>query len=213
MITCRWLSVEDCRMEDIMDTPDPYTRSRVQSCIRSGKAKEIALGSYLLRQLAADAQNLDPSEITIRHSSEGRPYVDPPELFLTSSHCDGVCAAAVSDSKVGLDLQSVRPFKGETVRGFFTDRDYDFIEKSADPSLEMTRIWCVKEACFKYLSIDHPDAAALTKNLTVSDREAFTLKTGIGIFEERIGEMILIIVSGGIKGNDSVEIKRFEEMP
>lgn len=212
MITCRWLSVDDCRMEDILGTLDPYTRTRVQSCIRSGKAKEIALGSYLLLQLAAKKQNLDPSEKTVRHSSEGRPYVDPPELFLTSSHCDGICAAAVSDSKVGLDLQSVRPFQGEAVRGFFTEKDYGFIEKSNDPSLEMTRIWCIKEACFKYLSIDHPDAATRVKNLTVSDREAFTGETGVTIFEDRIRDMILIIVSGGIGANDSVDLKRFEEM-
>lgn len=211
MITCRWLSADDYFVEDIIDTLDPYTRSRVLNCIQSTKAKEIALGSYLLRHLVAGTLNIDPSDVNIRHSFAGRPYVDPPELFLTSSHCDGICVAAVSDSKAGCDLQSLRAFKGEAVRAFFTDADYEFIKNSNDPSLEMTRIWCIKEAVFKYLSIDHRDPGPIAASLSVSDRETFTKKSQIAIFEDGIEDMIFVVASDA-KQNDRVQIKRFEEM-
>ena len=211
MITCEWMSVEDFSCEDVLDLLDQRTRDRVKSCVRAQKAKEIALGMLMLQTLAGRMLNIKPSDVFIRYSSEGRPYLDSSELFLNLSHCDGKCVVLISDIRAGCDLQSVRPFGGEAVRAFFSEKDFDHIAKSDDPDFEMTRIWCIREALYKFPGAELPDIGLFLKKVSASDRAAFSEEYGIRLFEERIDDLILAVVTEKAVDTDSLEIKRFQD--
>lgn len=210
MIICRWMSVRDNSYESIIDSLDPDTVARVRNCIKREKANEIAYGRYVLNSLAGQALGIESSDVNIRYSSKGRPYIDPPVLFLTSSHCDGNCVAVVSDARVGCDLQSVRRFAGKSVKHFFSEEDYVYIEKSACPDNTMTRIWCIKEALFKYLGDDQLDFQIFMRNTAVGNIEAFMREYNIRFYERIIEDMLFIIVSENNSSvDDYVDIRRF----
>ncbi|MBQ9607730.1 MAG: 4'-phosphopantetheinyl transferase superfamily protein [Lachnospiraceae bacterium] len=165
----------------------------------------------MLQTLAGRMLNIKPSDVFIRYSSEGRPYLDSSELFLNLSHCDGKCVVLISDIRAGCDLQSVRPFGGEAVRAFFSEKDFDHIAKSDDPDFEMTRIWCIREALYKFPGAELPDIGLFLKKVSASDRAAFSEEYGIRLFEERIDDLILAVVTEKAVDTDSLEIKRFQD--
>ena len=210
MIICRWLCVRDTSYESIMDHLDPDTAARVRNCIRKEKANEIAFGRYMLQSLVGQVLGVPYSDARIRYSSKGRPYVDPPGLYLTSSHCGGNCIAVVSDARVGCDLQSVRRFGGEAVKSFFSEEDYVYIERSASPDHTMTRIWCIKEALFKYLGDDLTDFPVFMKSVTAGNINTLMRKYNIRLYERNIEDMVLMIISENSNGiDDHVDIGQF----
>ena len=94
--------------------------------------------------------------------------------------------AIVSDSSpVGCDVETIPlSHPAEVEELYYSRGERRLIESSADPSLEFTRIWTVKEAHFK-----------LDNSLDIESLDT-TAFPGIRVITERIGECVASVAGG-----------------
>ena len=83
----------------------------------------------------------------IAHEDDGRPYLPThPGVCISLSHCVDECVLAVSDSPVGVDVETARPQLSRIAAKFLTSREMARGPHDVDALL---RYWTAKEAVFK----------------------------------------------------------------
>ena len=86
------------------------------------------------------------------HEPSGKPrFKDEDNIHISISHSDGLCAAVISDRKIGADIEHMTGNEERLIRlakRFFTETEVSSIEKK--PTESFYRIWCAKESYMKY---------------------------------------------------------------
>ena len=102
----------------------------------------------------------DVKETEICRDDKGAPYLAGEEMpFVSVSHSGDYTVCAVSDGRIGVDLQVIRPYKDENeaeqtrrllrlARRFFHPSETEWIEK--DPMGRFFTVWSAKESYVKY---------------------------------------------------------------
>lgn len=146
-----------------------------------GKARtERAMGMLLLSEALGE---LGVSRYGINILPSGKPILIGPELHFSISHAGGLCALAVSDSPVGVDLQDLDAASRISdlksfARRYFSADEYKAFAEEPTPE-QLCRIWTRKEALCKLLgrhlssslsslsSLDRPDVEFVTRRASL----------------------------------------------
>ena len=81
---------------------------------------------------------------TVIFGVKGKPFFSDCPIFFSISHTKGICAAAVSDVPVGIDVERCRDrYNKRMISRSLTEQE----KKNFDG--DFTRIWCRKEAASK----------------------------------------------------------------
>ncbi len=109
---------------------------------RKGRARLASCSAWALLRQTLLENDLPISEVAF--TDRGKPYFLSGGLCFSLSHSHSLCAVAVSDDPVGVDVERCREFTREHM-----------IERSLHPSErgsfdgDFTRLWCRKEAAAK----------------------------------------------------------------
>ena len=125
--------------------------------------KEAELLTYLQDQI--QGEQTEPLTISYRYGEHGKPEItDFPKRF-NLSHSGDYVVCAVSDGKVGVDIQKWVPFKERTAERFFAPEEWKLLQSlPVEQRTEMFyRLWTRKEAYGKYTGLGISDA--VTENL------------------------------------------------
>ncbi len=117
------------------------------------KRKETVLvslaGKYLLREglLRLD---LDPNLIKeIRYNEHRRPIIEH-DFDFNISHSGNLVACALSKhTKIGVDLERIKPYRDSHLHAFFDDREREMILQAKDHHETFYDLWTRKEAVLK----------------------------------------------------------------
>lgn len=71
-------------------------------------------------------------------------------IFFNLSHCREAAVCVVGIAPVGVDIETVRPFKDALARHVLSPEEYSFVAASFNPAVEFIRLWTQKEAVLKY---------------------------------------------------------------
>ncbi len=86
------------------------------------------------------------------HSESGKPYFyGERKAFVSISHSEGLCLAAISDSEIGVDIEYMKQGDERLLRlaqRYFTPGEVQYIEK--EPYPRFYKVWCMKESYIKY---------------------------------------------------------------
>ncbi len=102
-----------------------------------------ALAKYALKRFSDSAAEI----IFIPNT---KPYVTTPGLFVSLSHSLGVCAAAVSNIPIGLDIELNERSVEKTLKlaeRFFAPDELEYVR--LDPLNRFFELWCKKESYVK----------------------------------------------------------------
>ncbi len=135
-----WHCVESEEELKSMITLDANDNTKVNSFVNEKKKRHFLSTRLLCKELINCK--------TIRYNSDGKPYCDPVNQYLSVSHShDYVAVIASSSPFIGIDIQREEE-KILRIRDRFvndTEREQiDFNNVS-----ELTLIWCVKESIYK----------------------------------------------------------------
>ena len=84
------------------------------------------------------------------YGEHGKPTIlGHPEIHFNLSHCREAAVCIISDHPVGVDVESVRPLKDSLAEYTMNDAELDEIRQAANPALQFTRFWTMKEALLK----------------------------------------------------------------
>ena len=71
------------------------------------------------------------------------------DIHFNLSHCKTAVACAVDVRPVGIDIESIRPFKESLARYTMNEQELQVIMDSERPDVEFIRLWTMKEALLK----------------------------------------------------------------
>lgn len=106
----------------------------------------------VLGRLLADRYGISRLPVIATYPS-GKPYFPThPHIHFSLSHCSRAVMTAVSDTEVGCDIEDIQDaadITSELLQVAFSLAEQARILQSANPAVEMTRLWTCKEANMK----------------------------------------------------------------
>ena len=84
------------------------------------------------------------------YGEHGKPsIIGHPDIHFNLSHCKTAVACAISDTPIGIDIESIRDAKESVIRYAMNDDEARQILSSSNPALEFTKLWTRKESVLK----------------------------------------------------------------
>lgn len=82
----------------------------------------------------------------------GKPYFTKmPQIFFNYSHCREGIFCGISSAPVGVDMETVRPYRKPLADRVCHPREAALLQETEQKDLAMMRLWVAKEAYLKYL--------------------------------------------------------------
>lgn len=108
-------------------------------------ASYLLLKEALLKEFAINENPL------FDYTEQGKPIIrNYPHIHFNISHCRKAVAVAVGTSPVGIDIETIRPFKDHLARHVLNDSEYVSVVSSPQPNIEFIKLWTRKEALLKF---------------------------------------------------------------
>lgn len=87
----------------------------------------------------------------ISREIHGKPYFPAyPQIAFNYSHCRKEILCGVSSKRIGVDIETVRPYKSHLAQRVCHPCEWEILENTEDPALIFTKLWVCKEAYGKY---------------------------------------------------------------
>lgn len=110
-----------------------------------------ALLAYAIRDL-----NLDPDIIlpSYKHDLSNKPFFTQPGIHFSISYSIDMVACAVSQgTKIGIDIEKIRPIALHLMRDYFDKGTWKKIIDTTQPNIEFYKQWTIREAALKVSGI------------------------------------------------------------
>lgn len=120
--------------------------TKVQQTFKSSKRQKEWLGVRLL------LKHLLGSNVQIAYKSSGAPFLINSNKHISISHSGTLVAIALSNEKVGIDLQIISDKPLKIMSRFLSNAEIQMMRDQLD-ALTAVKLWCAKEAVYKFLSI------------------------------------------------------------
>ena len=85
----------------------------------------------------------------IRYHENGQPYLEPFDKFVSVSHSFPYAVLAISEKKIGVDIEQVKDRIDKIKLKFLHPKEIDWLGRVESGIEHLTAIWCIKEALFK----------------------------------------------------------------
>ena len=85
----------------------------------------------------------------IRYHENGQPYLEPFDKFVSVSHSFPYAVLAISEKKIGVDIEQVKDRIDKIKHKFLHPIEIDWLSRAKSGIEHLTAIWCIKEALFK----------------------------------------------------------------
>ena len=85
----------------------------------------------------------------IRYHENGQPYLEPFDKFVSVSHSFPYAVLAISEKKIGVDIEQVKDRIDKIKHKFLHPKEIDWLSRAESGIEHLTAIWCIKEALFK----------------------------------------------------------------
>jgi 4'-phosphopantetheinyl transferase len=142
------------RLATLRDVLSPDEQARAGRMRLETAAQEFIIGRGMARELLAAELGCEPGDIAFSTGKHGKPHLVTPSLDLAFnlSHSGGFCALALGNfTRIGVDIEALRPTVGDLAKSVFTLREaalYEAIPQT-DRMRAFFRAWVAKEAYLK----------------------------------------------------------------
>ncbi len=158
---------------------------------KRGKAKERSALAYLFLRYCLIKEGKGECFDSVQFTAKGKPYTTGVEISL--SHTAGMIACAVSETKVGVDVEQIRDIPGYAVKRFVDEEGIKRINNSIDGNLLAIEQWVIKESWLKQKGKGISVKLKSIRPERISDKLWRIGEDRIGLFHE--GDYVLAIAS------------------
>lgn len=190
--------------QEILSRMEEDTATRYHSAVNPVKGFSLAAGRDLLRRLGASMLKKYPDAVRIWHETNGKPYLKVlssgrfvrTKYHVSISHSDGGLLAVMSKHNTACDIQGMRYFPLEAVRGFFSPYDFRLINGAAESNSELIRLWCRRECLIKLFGAKFP-----VSKISLGNKTELLKRFDVMIYEAQWKHLYLALAQ--VKENDS----------
>ena len=112
--------------------------------------RECVAAYLLLRDALSREFGIDENPV-FEYDAGGKPRLKGHHgIFFNLSHCREAAVCVVDTVPVGVDIETVRPFKDALARHVLSPEEYFLVAASFNPAVEFIKLWTRKEAVLKY---------------------------------------------------------------
>ncbi len=164
------LNTEPLLCEEVFSAFYEKCPQRRKAKIDSKKTKQdkvLSLGCEILTERGFSESGR--SDFEILYSSRGKPFDKDGNIHFSLSHSGNFAAAAFSENKIGIDIESRRDVPEKLADRFFSPEEI----RAAQDSASIIKLWTRKEAISK--AFDIPLSEILSQNV-IADRGLLSRK-------------------------------------
>jgi 4'-phosphopantetheinyl transferase len=163
--------INDFDLEQALAEVSPQRREQALR-YRQEIDRRLSVAAFRLLKRALWLEYAIPKVPEIIYDHDGKPQFKTSGVKFSLSHCRAAVACAVSDSPVGVDIETMDHYSPELAARVMSQTEVNRINHSPDPALTFTRLWTMKESLFKLTGDDNGgDIAGMLKN---ADQYDFT---------------------------------------
>ncbi len=124
--------------------------AKILNTQRKGTAIASLTGKYLLQEGLKHFSIPETALRDLEYDPNKRPFIRFTDLDFNISHSNDLVVCALStDTRLGLDIELVKPFKRQHLNAFFSADEQAFILGSPAPMQTFYELWTRKEAVLK----------------------------------------------------------------
>lgn len=101
---------------------------------------------HLCRKAISQSCSIPCEDIVFRLNEKGKPFAVNAEIQFNVSHSGNMVVCAVSNKRIGIDIEKIRAVNPRAADKFATADEIDYIDSETNGFFE---IWTLKEAYFK----------------------------------------------------------------
>lgn len=139
-----------------------------------GRADEFEAARSWVRTVLGGYLDVDPLALRLATGRWGKPYLVDHDLHFSLSHTRGLCALAVSDRPVGIDVELATRDLRTAVGRCSTLRERRRL--TIRPNVDVVAVWTVKEAYAKALGLGHRLTFASLETIEPDDGGPWTVR-------------------------------------
>lgn len=153
------------------------------------KDRWLCAAAYMLLLYALEEEfGITVSQTTLAISNTGKPYLSShPHIHFSLSHCEAGVACGVSNTPIGVDIETIRKFDTNVINRVFSIAEKEILERAENPSLACTIMWTLKESWLKATGegLSYPLRQLLIHEETSGQyclrKDGFVAKTIVGV--------------------------------
>ncbi len=129
---------------------DLFSKVYFQKTEKLDNRAQSAAAHGLLKRVLSEKFALDESEISVKKTALGAPFVDfAADVFVSLSHTDGLVACAVGESEIGVDAEVLMLRRKSVEKRVFTEAEISLLDAAKDENKAFFTLWTLKEAYLK----------------------------------------------------------------
>ena len=171
--------------QDFQAALPPSMLQYATTAFKSKKRQMEWLGvRLLLKSMLGD-------EVCIAYKPTGAPYLINCDKHISISHSGNLVSIVLSNKRVGLDVQGVSDKPLRLKDHFLADEEQSLFSSTLT-ALDAVKLWCAKEAVYKYLSIPE---TPLIGGICLAQKDGQVVETnhGLRIHFHTLGDAVLAV--------------------
>ena len=137
-------------------------KARIDGFRYTDDKKRSVVGEMLIKKAVSHITGVSSEEISLRTTSNGKPYIEDSDIHFNISHCQDWVVCAIHNTPIGIDIEKIRPINLKIAKRFFTAEEQNYVfsripkeedfDKTADSDMlkRFFEVWTGKEAYLKY---------------------------------------------------------------
>lgn len=139
--------------KNLLNNEDEY---KYITSIKSPKRMcDYVMGRYALKK-ACEYEGISIDDEKIIKDEKGKPYFKSKKKHFNISHSNNICAVALSEEPIGVDVQNVRDFDERFVEKHFSENEKKIIKNTKSKyfkNMRCTEFWTCKESLLKCVGV------------------------------------------------------------
>lgn len=129
---------------------EPYKRRNIECQKKKDEADRMLVGDILVKFVLKTKYSIPMSNLNIKLGELGKPYLPEfPHIHFNVSHSGNYVVCVFFDSPIGIDIQTILPYKERIAKRVLSPEKVREAEKSSSPDVLFTTYWAEKEALLK----------------------------------------------------------------
>lgn len=145
----RWNQYTNEVYENHLRSLPTWRRAKALQYKKFDDRKRSVLAFVLLQRALREEYGMTEIPAFV-YNAFGKPSLPNLSICFSLSHCRDAVACAVSESNIGIDVESIRPYGPEVARRVYNDAELEALRNSREKDAELIKLWTMKEAISKY---------------------------------------------------------------
>lgn len=143
---CNITELSDNALSEWFSQMSTERKEAVKKLKTPHKQKQKIAADYICRKAISEFCKIAPQKIEFNVSEYGKPFAKDLNVNFSISHSGDYAICAVSDKKIGIDIEKIREINPKSASKFACKNEEEYIFAHENGFFE---IWTLKEAYFK----------------------------------------------------------------